>query len=275
MKCHVAGDLLPLYFEHLLSEETAAELEAHLAECPACAERFARLQEQGTEPVAVPEDIQPLKAVKSRSRRNTLIAVMAAATAAVLFAYLFYVFCGRGFLLRSDQIEMVISTYWDLYNYDEPHPSKGLDRFWTYEDAQAAIKDGVQGTLYEMVSVELDGKCISMRVENHGANMSEDSDTKAQYKPHVADFSLYSVYLPPLVLDLHMLRHVSLWSKTSSHAEAEAGSSILIHCKDGNFAYDLRALAALADASPDGTAHLTVGQTVPPADDRKPAEKTE
>ena len=27
MKCHIAGDLLPLYFEHLLSEETAAELD--------------------------------------------------------------------------------------------------------------------------------------------------------------------------------------------------------------------------------------------------------
>ena len=271
MKCHVAGDLLPLYFEHLLSEETAAELEAHLTECPACAERFARLQEQGPEPVAVPEDIQPLKAVKSRSRRNLLIA----AAAAVLFAYLFYVFCGRGFLLRSDQIEMEISTYWDIFNPDGTKTSNRLKRCWTYEEAQAAIKDGAEGTLYEIVSVVLDGKCISMRVENHGANMSEDSDTKAQYKPHVADFSLYSVYLPPLALDLHMLRHVSLWSKTSSHAAAEAGSSILIHCKDGNFAYDLRALAALADASPDGTAHLTVGQTVPPADDRKPAEKTE
>lgn len=268
MKCHVAGDLLPLYFEHLLSEETAAELEAHLTECPACAERFARLQEQGPEPVAVPEDIQPLKAVKSRSRRNLLIA----AAAAVLFAYLFHVFCGRGFLLRSDQIEMEISTYWDIYNYDEPHPSKCLDRFWTYEDAQAAIKDGVQGTLYEMVSVELDGKCISMRVENHGANMSEDSDTKAQYKPYVANYALYSVFMPPLDTTI---KHKSLWSQTSLSAAAEAGSSILIHCKDGNFAYDLRALAALADASPDSTAHLTVGQTVPPADDRKPAEKTE
>lgn len=262
MKCHVAGDLLPLYFEHLLSEETAAELEAHLTECPACAERFARMQEQSPEPVAVPEDIQPLKAVKSRGRRSLLIA----AIAAVLLAYLFHMFCGRGFLLRSDQIEMEISTYWDIYDYDEPHPGKGLKRCWTYEEAQAAIKDGVQGTLYEMVSVELDGKCLSMRVENHGADITEDSDRYAVYKPHVADYSLYSVYLPPLALDLHMLRHVSLWSKTSSHAAAEAGSSILIHCKDGDFAYDLRSLAALADASPDGTAHLTVGQKVPPAE---------
>ena len=259
MKCHVAGDLLPLYFEHLLSEETAAELEAHLTECPACAERFARMQEPGPDPVAVPEDIQPLKAVKSRGRRSILIV----AAAALLFSYLFHVFCGRGFLLRSDQIEMEISTYWDIFNPDGTKTSNRLKRCWTYEEAQAAIKDGVQGTLYEMVSVELDGKCISMRVENHGADMTEDSDRNAVYKPHVADYSLYSVFMPPLD---PTIKHKSLWSQTSLSAAAEAGSSILIHCKDGDFAYDLRSLAALADASPDGTAHLTVGQKVPPAE---------
>lgn len=259
MKCHVAGDLLPLYFEHLLSEETAAELEAHLTECPSCAERFARMQEQSPEPVAVPEDIQPLKAVKSRGRRSLLIATIAA----VLLAYLFYVFCGRGFLLRSDQIEMEISTYWDIFNPDGTKTSNRLKRCWTYEEAQAAIKDGAQGTLYEMVSVELDGKCLSMRVENHGADITEDSDTYAVYKPHVANYALYSVFMPPLDTTI---KHKSLWSQTSLSAAAEAGSSILIHCKDGDFAYDLRALAALADASPDGTAHLTVGQKVPPAE---------
>ena len=117
-----------------------------------------------------------------------------------------------------------------------------------------------------MVSVELDGKCISMRTEAHHANMTENSVRNAFYTPHVADFTLYSVYMPPLGLDLNMLRHKSLWSQTSTHAVAEAGSSILIHCKDGDFAYDLRSLAALADASSDGTANLTVGEKVPPAE---------
>ena len=161
---------------------------------------------------------------------------------------------------------MEISTYWDIFNPDGTKTSNRLKRCWTYEEAQAAIKDGAQGTLYEMVSVVLDGKCISMRVENHSADMTEDSDRNAVYKPHVADYSLYSVFMPRLTFDLNELRHVSLWSQISSHGVAEAGSSILIHCKDGDFAYDLRSLAALADASPDGTAHLTVGQKVLPAE---------
>ena len=259
MKCHIAADLLPLYAEHLTSEETAAELEAHLAECGSCAAQYAMMQESQSPAISAPEDIKPLQAVKKRGMRNILIAVIAA----VLFHTLFHTFCIEGFLLRSDQIEMHISTYWDIYNYDEKHPGKGLNRYWTYADAEQAIKDGVKGTLYEMVSVELDGKCISMRVENHGANMCEDSDTKAQYKPYVANYALYSVFMPPLD---KTIKHKSLWSQTSTHAVAEAGSSILIHCKDGDFAYDLRSLAALADASSDGTANLTVGEKVPPAE---------
>ncbi len=261
MKCHIAADLLPLYAEHLTSEETAAELEAHLAECESCAAQYAMIQESGTPAITAPEDIKPLQAVKQRGMRNILIAVIAA----VLFVWLFHTFCLEGFLLRSDQIEMHISTYWDIYNYDEKHPGKGLNRYWTYADAEQAIKDGVKGTLYEMVSVELDGKCLSIRVETHGADMTEDSDRKNFYTPYVSDYALYSVYMPPLV-NLNYLRHKSLWSQTSTHAVAEAGSSILIHCKDGDFAYDLRSLAALADASEDGTATLTVGQAVPSAD---------
>ena len=54
MNCHIAADLLPLYVEHLTSEETAAELEAHLAECGNCAAQFAMMQEQSKSVIAAP-----------------------------------------------------------------------------------------------------------------------------------------------------------------------------------------------------------------------------
>ena len=62
MKCHIAADLLPLYAEHLTSEETAAALEAHLAECESCAAQYAMIQESGTPAITAPEDIKPLAA---------------------------------------------------------------------------------------------------------------------------------------------------------------------------------------------------------------------
>ena len=45
MKCHVVQDLLPLYAEQLISAETAADVQAHLAHCEHCAGRI-RLQRQ-------------------------------------------------------------------------------------------------------------------------------------------------------------------------------------------------------------------------------------
>ena len=44
MKCAVARDLLSLYAEDLVSPETAAELEAHLAVCADCRETLRRMR---------------------------------------------------------------------------------------------------------------------------------------------------------------------------------------------------------------------------------------
>lgn len=256
MKCEIVSDLLPLYAEHLTSEETAAALEAHLAECESCAAKLADMQESGTPQIAVPEDIKPLKAVRTRSRRNLLIA----AAAVLLFACLFHRFFLRGTLLRSDQIEMKISTYWDLYNADEKNPGKQLKRYWSKAEADKAVRDGVPGTLYEQISITLDCDCLSVRQESSSVAIIAEPDSPPRYRPFVCDCAYYSVLLPPV--GNPTLRHKSLWSTAEHSGTVAAGSSIMIRCSDGNFTYDIRTLAALADASPDGTAHFKVGSAL-------------
>lgn len=255
MKCHIIQDLLPLFAEQLTSPETDAAIRAHLESCEACAQQYAETLTQSNAAITAPEDITPLKSVKKRGKRNTLLTAAAAAVAAVLLAFQFYLFCLRGFQLRSEQIEMHISTYWDLY--DENAATK-LKRFFTYEEAEEAVSSGACGKLYEQVSVVLDGKCLSMRTEQAAAWLTEETETPTLYQPRVTDVSLYAVKLPPI--GSPVIRHKSLWSRTSLNSTAAEGASILIRCSDGCFAYDLRTLAALADASPDGTAHLTVGE---------------
>lgn len=53
LNCAVARDLLPLYVDELLSAETAALLDAHLADCPACRETLARMRAE--------VEVRPLK----------------------------------------------------------------------------------------------------------------------------------------------------------------------------------------------------------------------
>ena len=135
MKCCIAKDLLPLYAEQLTGEETAAEIRAHLEQCEECAALFAEMQAQQSEPaITAPEDISPLKAVRQRSRRKTLIAVVIAALLPILFIRFFLV----GTQLRSDQITMEIETYWD--DYDETRPRR-LKRYFSWEEAEAAQKE--------------------------------------------------------------------------------------------------------------------------------------
>ena len=87
MKCNIARDLLPLYFDGLCSDETRKQLEEHIENCESCKLLKQNLEE---EPAVTYENqewkqsIVPLKKVKKKIRRkNMLIAVC------VFFLFLF------------------------------------------------------------------------------------------------------------------------------------------------------------------------------------------
>lgn len=86
--CRVIGDLLPLYVEDVLSEDSRALVEEHIAKCDACRAELEAMQR----PLAVPDfreaDRENLRALRRALRRKRLRAVLAAviATVAVLGA---------------------------------------------------------------------------------------------------------------------------------------------------------------------------------------------
>ena len=43
-ECSIVRDVLPLYFENMVSEETAVFVKEHLKNCPDCAAEFERLK---------------------------------------------------------------------------------------------------------------------------------------------------------------------------------------------------------------------------------------
>lgn len=67
-KCSVVGDLLPLYLENMVGDETKAFVEAHLAGCPSCR---AALEKLGTpvEPVPAVSAV-PLKKLQKKLQRK-------------------------------------------------------------------------------------------------------------------------------------------------------------------------------------------------------------
>ena len=68
--CEMIRDLLPLYAERLTSPETEAEIQAHLAECPACREFFEEMT--APEP-ALTEPIPEVDGLKKVKKRRALV----------------------------------------------------------------------------------------------------------------------------------------------------------------------------------------------------------
>ena len=82
LSCDIIEDLLPLYIEHVETEDTRAVVEAHLAGCPVCREKAAQMGRPV--PVSVEVDTGILQKTRQRIRKKNgevlgVTAVMVAA----------------------------------------------------------------------------------------------------------------------------------------------------------------------------------------------------
>lgn len=91
-ECSVIRDILPLYFENMVSEDTAAAIEEHLANCAACAAEFEAMKPDGAITKISGEmragvEAEALNAMKSLRRKfhNKLLRA-SGITAVIIFA---------------------------------------------------------------------------------------------------------------------------------------------------------------------------------------------
>ena len=81
--CSIVQDLLPLYEEDMLREETKEFVDGHLAQCAACR---AELDALKADVKPAPVSAQPLRDLKRQLRRKKLTAVLLAVTLALTLA---------------------------------------------------------------------------------------------------------------------------------------------------------------------------------------------
>ena len=81
--CSIVQDLLPLYEEDMLREETKEFVDGHLAQCAACR---AELDALKADVKPAPVNAQPLRDLKRQLRRKKLTAVLLAVTLALTLA---------------------------------------------------------------------------------------------------------------------------------------------------------------------------------------------
>lgn len=111
MKCNIARDLLPLYFDGLCSDDTSRQLEEHFESCESCRKLKQSIEQELNCPADDQEwnqSILPLKKFRKKMRRkNLLIAVC------VLF---FLLFAGITSLLTYGQINKTGISFELIYD---------------------------------------------------------------------------------------------------------------------------------------------------------------
>ena len=89
LPCSVVRDLLPVYTEKLVEQETQELIDQHLEECDACRQILSEMKEEPTTPI---ETVKPLQNLKKQIRRQRWRVALIAALCVfvVLFTYFFH-----------------------------------------------------------------------------------------------------------------------------------------------------------------------------------------
>lgn len=104
--CSIVQDLLPLYAEDMLREETKKFVNGHLSQCAACrAELDALRADVKPQPVSA----QPLRELKKRLRRKKLTAVLLAVALALTLATAGFAYLTAPQYLPYDETEWMIT----------------------------------------------------------------------------------------------------------------------------------------------------------------------
>ncbi|MBO4794793.1 MAG: zf-HC2 domain-containing protein [Clostridia bacterium] len=161
-ECDIVKDLLPLYADGMLSENSAAFVEEHVKECAGCAEALKELKSENPETVPVKRDSAavgaPIKRIKRKVARRVILGVIA--TALAIFA--------------------VIA----LIKIFEPYTVEKLEsELYTREELELAVNDIIQ-RFDDFKSAKL----VSIRYLG-----DEASITERQYDKEHTDFLLFGV----------------------------------------------------------------------------------
>ena len=104
--CSIVQDLLPLYEENMLREETKKFVDGHLAQCAACR---AELDALKADVKPAPVSAQPLRDLKRQLRRKKLTAVLLAVTLALTLATAGFAYLTAPQYLPYDETEWMIT----------------------------------------------------------------------------------------------------------------------------------------------------------------------
>ena len=112
VSCDIIKDILPLYAENMVSEDTKGMVEEHLCGCPDCTERLDNMRQAQKVPAAAAEtDASSMKRVGDAIKKRRWTAVAFAALLALTVSFGLYMFMNkREYLPLEDAVVAVEET---------------------------------------------------------------------------------------------------------------------------------------------------------------------
>lgn len=135
--CSIVQDLLPLYEEDMLREETKEFVDEHLAQCAACR---AELDALKADVKPAPVSAQPLRDLKRQLRRRKLTAMLLAVTLALTLATAGFAY------LTAPQYLPYSETEWTVARADGAVTAEGLADLSGVESISVNLLTPVSGS---------------------------------------------------------------------------------------------------------------------------------
>lgn len=105
LNCYVVKDLMPLYVDDVLSEETARDVRSHLQDCGSCREEYESLSKELVLPSSPEVQMENSRVLNEFKRKwNLKKIVISAVSVGVTLALTFFLFAlGREFLFDASR----------------------------------------------------------------------------------------------------------------------------------------------------------------------------
>lgn len=130
INCNIIKDILPLYVDDVVSEDTKELVEEHLNKCEFCNTEYKRMSGKMQMPVEC--DVQPIKTLNKKIKKEKIISALAASLISVLILGLlgfWTLFIGKP--VEKDRVEITTEI-------QKPHDAYADPEFVVHSN----IKDG-------------------------------------------------------------------------------------------------------------------------------------
>ena len=168
-ECNIVRDLLPLYVENMVSDETREFVEAHLSKCPECNKIYLNMTDKDEGKIVdeeARERILPLRVVKKKLLRKKIVTSLVAAVLAIALLI------GGGAIVYNIVDEENKKAEIDL----------GTSQNYSLEDRKAAVDMILNeiiyplGFGYDVISIRFagDAECVQYYLDEADRPLSDD-----------------------------------------------------------------------------------------------------